>query len=118
MAWGFDAYYNKESIFYTISSRPYTLIKLNYMVLQGHLHRVIQGFKTGHRTPDVTKCEIYERPNACKNLVSEDFLTKFAIKHKLERVYLIENVPAENVEDNYLLEKFPHQLIMLDLCAE
>ena len=88
------------------------------MILQGYLHRVIQGFKTGRRTPDITKAEIYERSNACKNLVSEDFLKKFAIKHKLERIYLIENVPAENTEDNYLLDKFPHQLILIDLCAE
>lgn len=88
------------------------------MILQGHLHRVIQGFKRGHRTPDITKVDIYERTNACKNLISEDFLMKFATKHKLERIYLIENVPAESVEDNYLLKKFPHQLIMIDLYAE
>lgn len=77
------------------------------------LYRVIQGFRKDEETPSVTK---YEFRNKVKdNLVSSKYLDNLMRKYHLQRIVMFEDIPQQDIEDNYLIDKYSYQTIMQDL---
>lgn len=82
------------------------------MIFPGRLHRVLYYFKGDWKTPYKVEVDTLDRPKVCAGLISPAHLKAMIDRFGFTRIYLIDNVPAEDAESNYLLDKYPYKQLL------